>query len=473
MSPLHMEMSLRPALEQRMRLAPQIIQSIEILQMAILDLQERIAQEMLENPVLEVTERTVEAEVPEEKEAPREAASEFERLQGMSDEWRDYFSQVAVRPSQDAADRKMEAMASVPAPPITLQEHLSRQLGLLEITPEEHQAGQNIIYNIDPNGYLRYPLEEIVNSDRKEEELAIHERMLRVIQTFDPPGVGARDLVECLLLQLGGDETDTLLERRLILEYLEDIQKNRLPQVAKKVGRPLEEIKHAVRVIGSLNPRPGTLFSASVVRYISPDVYVEYVDGRYEVRLEEGRVPHLYINPFYQQLLGTQGTNPNTLTYVRKKVESARWLMEAIEQRRLTLLKVAKALVEFQTPFLEKGLSHLVPLKMKDVADRVGVHISTVSRAVSEKYIQTPRGIYPMKFFFTGGTTTAEGELRSWKTVKQHIAELIENEDKKNPPSDDEIAEMFSSGGLRVARRTVTKYRKSLGIPSSRERKKF
>jgi len=465
-----MEPGLRTSLEQRLILAPQIIQSIEILQMPILDLQERISQELEENPVLEIREGPPEPSLQEE---PPEKAplTQFERLEGPTEEWREYFSQFARRRSGDETNPKMEALANTPAPPITLQEYLRRQLGLQEITPEERRIGEEIVFNIDENGYLQYPLEEIIPEEERQSKRETYEKMLRLIQTFDPPGVGARDLKECLLLQLDPSNEEADLQKELILNHLEDLQKNRLPAVAKKTGRSLEEIKRAMELIGSLHPRPGRLFSNEQTVYIIPDIIVEKTDGNYEVRVQDQHLPRLYVSPLYREILERRNVSPETYQFIRKKVESARWLLEAIEQRRETLLKISKAIVEFQQPFLEKGIEYLKPLKMKDVAERVGVHVSTVSRAISAKYIQTPSGIFPMKYFFTGGKRSTDGQVHSWRTIKQRIAELIEKEDKSHPLSDDEIAATLSAAGLNVARRTVTKYRKALNIPSSRERK--
>ncbi len=292
------------------------------------------------------------------------------------------------------------------------------------------------------------------------------------MQKLDPPGVGARDLKECLLLQLtpGMDYYEEL--KTLISNHLEDLEHNRLPQIERKTGYSIELIKEALEHLRKLNPKPGAAFTSTYVQPVQPDVFIELVEGgRYKVRLEDGHTPNLFISPYYRKLLTSSDTDEKTREYIKRKINSAQWLIESIEQRRNTLTKVAQAIVDHQNEFLNKGPEFIEPLKMQQIADKVGVHVTTVSRAVDDKWIQTPRGIFPLKRFFVGGTVSAAGEEVAWDTVRMKLQEVIDKEDKANPLSDDDLVQELHKHGLTVARRTVTKYRKAMNIPSSRQRR--
>jgi RNA polymerase sigma-54 factor len=300
------------------------------------------------------------------------------------------------------------------------------------------------------------------------------EEALALVQHLDPPGIGARGLQECLLLQLTPDIPDREVLFTLISNHLEDLQQNRLPAIEKKSGIPIATIKEAIEHLRRLDPRPGSRYEPVETQYVVPDLVVEADEhGIYQVRLQDEHVPQLSISRLYQKLLKSKQADPAAREFIQKKIQSARWLIESIEQRRNTLLKVAGAIIEHQKDFLDKGPEFIEPLKMQQIADRVGVHVTTVSRAVDDKWVQTPRGIFALKRFFGGGTTTADGEEVAWDTIKQKLLEIIAKEDKSNPLSDEEIVEALSQHGFPVARRTVTKYRKALRIPSSRQRKEF
>jgi RNA polymerase sigma-54 factor len=472
-----MEAFLQQRPELRMKLAPQIIQSIEILQLPTLELQQRIKQELLENPVLEMQE-LLDEEEEVEAESPRDERTDsdedFEKMQQIEEVWRDYASQTIRRaPDPTETDRKFEAMQNTAARPISLQDYLFDQFTLLDTPKDLVQVTENIIYNIDDDGYLQYSLEEIVESMDGRATLEEARRALTIVQSLDPPGIGARDLRECLLLQMRNDPDDHTLARQLIEHHLEDLYMNRIPKIAKATSSDIELIKQAIEFISHLNPRPGTAFSSDVSPYVIPDVVVEYVDGDYEVRLQDDRLPRVYVNSAYSRLLRDQRTSDPAKDYIRKKIQAARWLIDSIEQRRNTLYKISRAIVDIQRPFFERGVSALVPLKMQTVADATGVHVSTVCRAISDKYMQTPIGIFPLKFYFTGGTRTTDGRMRSRKSVKELVRQVIDEEDKQNPLSDDEIAARLQADGLDIARRTVTKYRKAMNIPSSRQRREY
>ena len=333
-------------------------------------------------------------------------------------------------------------------------------------------AAEAIVYNLNDGGLLKCTLDEVVAAMDEPASLAVAEEALKVVQTLEPRGVGARDLVECLLLQIREKEPDAALKRRMILEHLDDLKRNKIPRVARALGCPIEDVYEPRRELARLTPRPGAAYTAQPTRYIRPDVIVEWKDGEYDVRLENDHLPRLMLSHRVRQLLQQAKGDPKLREYVKRKVDAAKWLIEAVTQRQNTLERVAREIVKRQRDYLDFGLSHLRPLKMQEVADALGIHVSTVSRAISDKYVQCHRGILPLKFFFTGGTENEGGGVESRVSIKERVKEIIEGEEKGSPLSDDEVAERLSKEhGLAIARRTVTKYRKALRIPSSRERR--
>ncbi|MCQ4574402.1 MAG: RNA polymerase factor sigma-54 [Candidatus Brocadiales bacterium] len=471
---MKLEMTPRVQLQLKMKLAPQIIQSIEILQLPLLALLEHVQTEMEENPVLE-EETVLDAEVEDNPPDGEETeAAEEERVDVLPEEWQSYSRPRSRSARRDERDKKQEALENTSAKPISFHEYLFGQLSLMDMTGFMRDLCEHIICNMDDNGYLSTPLDEIVNE--LEQPVAVEDagKALRMVQSMEPLGVGARNLEECLLLQMDKKYEEYELAEELILHYLKDIEMKRYPQVAKKTGRSLETIKKVVEHIGSLNPKPGSVFCCEPIAYVVPDVKVEYVDGRYEVTLNEDyALPYLSINSTYRTYLNQRNSDNKTKEYIKKKIESARWLIDAIEQRRATLYKVATNLVELQQDFFEEGVSSLKPLKMQELADRLGIHVSTVSRALARKYIQTPRGIFEMKYFFTGGFSSGDGDTESWEATRQRLREIIDKEDKKHPLSDEEIVAALKAKGVDVARRTVTKYRKLMKFPSSRQRRQY
>ena len=299
------------------------------------------------------------------------------------------------------------------------------------------------------------------------------QRALEIVQSLDPPGIGGRDLKECLFLQLKRDGQPYIIENRIIENHLEDLAANRLPKIAKALGIPVEDVKTASETIASLNPIPGKLFGGETPRFVKPDVVVQEVDGRYEVRVEADSIPRLQISSYYRDLYRSSVKDPELKKFIKKKLESAEWLIAAIRQRQSTLQRIATEIVEIQTGFLDHGISHLKPLKMVEVAERVGVHVSTISRAISGKYIQTPRGIFDMKFFFTGGAMKSDGTMEARGSVIQRIKDLIAGEDKRTPLSDIDIVKKLEDLDIKISRRTVTKYREAESIPSSRQRRSY
>jgi len=483
-------------LAQKQVLAPRMIQSMEILQLPVMALEERIEQEIQNNETLEVDEAGQEA-VGETAQAvaepdPALAArtvdeqplivdqdhanrADFERSYDWSAEYPDSDDDRS-RPSaaqiEQAGDRYLDAMANMAERPETLSQHLHDQLANEDLTEAERQAADKVIYNLDVNGYLLLPLEELVDPDGPENQLDVLRRALAIVQGMDPAGVGARDLKECLLLQIRSDSPRARTLRRLVADHLEDLAANRLPLIERKTGLSIEEIESLFVDLHGLRPKPGAAFTAPIVPAVKPDVYVDrQPDGSWKVRLEDVDLPNLRISPTYRDMLMSPDTDPATRDYIRRKINAAQWLIEAIEQRRGTLLKTSQAIVDHQARFLVEGPEAIEPLKMQQIADRIGMHVTTVSRAVDDKWLQTPRGLYPLRRFFVGGTVSADGEEVAWDAVRMKLQEIVDAEPKDAPLSDDELVEALAKKGIKVARRTVTKYRKAMRIPSSRQRR--
>jgi RNA polymerase sigma-54 factor len=478
-------------LVQKQVLAPRMIQSMEILQLPIMALQERIEQEMQENPILELREEDPDLPAEEvDKEAPDSPTEEerelviderhdneqdFERLLKMDEDWPDQFEEHS-RPSRnrmdEEGDRKHDAMANMVSRPQTLQDYLHDQLGWFDLDPQIRAMCDRIIYNLDPNGYLQSSLDDLVGAEATEEDRALIQKALGVVQKLDPPGIAARDLRECLLLQLRPGQPCYEQLRTLISAHLEDLEHNRLPLISRITGYSIALVQEALEELRKLNPKPGAEFNEAFVPTVTPDVFVEPAEGGgYKVRLEDGRTPSLFISPYYRKLLLSQDANEEAREYIKRKLSSAQWLIDSIEQRRNTLTRVAQAIVDHQKKFLNSGPEAIEPLKMQQIADKVGVHVTTVSRAVDDKWIQTPRGIFPLKRFFCGGTVSADGEEVAWDTVRLKLQEIIDKEDKQRPLSDEDLVKGLAVHGITVARRTVTKYRKAMQIPSSRQRR--
>jgi RNA polymerase sigma-54 factor len=502
--------------ELKLIIAPRMIQSMEILQLPVMALQERIEHELQENPVLELKEGGTEteeaettdkeAETPAEPEvAPAEEydpandpqqelvidekggnEEDFDRLAALTEDWAEHFNEE-TRPSSnrvdEETDRKHDAMANMVARPHSLQDYLNDQVGYIEIDSTKLELVRYLISHIDDRGYLgyyddsvhgyvSYTLEELaegLGGAVSVEQLA---EALTFVQQLDPPGVGAREYKECLLLQLTPETPYRDVVRALIQNHLEDIQHNRLPIIQKKTGFDLKAIQEAIEVLKHLNPKPGARFHSDNIPYVIPDILVDRTEeGDYEVKLVDDWTPNIYISRRYFDMLRDKHSDEKAREFLQRKIQSAKWLIDAIEQRRSTLIKVTRAIIHHQKAFLDKGPEHIEPLKMQQIADQVGVHVTTVSRAVDDKWVQTPRGIFPLKRFFGGGTRTESGEEVAWETIKQKLMEIVGNEDKSNPLSDEDLVNKLAEAGYPVARRTVTKYRKMLNIQSSRQRK--
>jgi RNA polymerase sigma-54 factor len=531
---MRLDQSQQLRLSQEMKLSPRMIQAMEILQLPMMALQERIEAEMESNPVLEMAETP--SDEPAEPEVEYEAdrgerelvvesdsgEADFERMDRMAAEYGEEVFDSDARSSggsydSSAPDPKRGAMENSAAPEESLNEYLHEQWNLMDVEEEIHKAGSLIIEHIDDDGYIRTDLQELIDlanravaASQRMQELAeetdddeplaeaadpsqqtatdgqtpdgpytidIFERALREVQTLEPTGVGARNLRECLLLQLAVKEAageDVALPKLLVSSYLREIEMNQLPQIAKRSGKDIEAIKQGLRELSHLNPHPGHLIGQRDVPTVEPDVYVDLdSNGNAVVTMSEANVPALVINEYYRQAARNRETDKATKQFLRKNIRSANWLITAIAQRRHTIRWVAEEVFKVQRDFLEEGREALKPLPMADIAEKVGVHVATVSRAVADKYALTPQGIVPLRMFFSGGTKTADGEEMSWDAVKVKLQEVIDNEDKSKPLSDEALAEALQAEGIDVARRTIAKYRNQMNIPSARKRRQY
>ncbi|MHC4091109.1 MAG: RNA polymerase factor sigma-54 [Planctomycetota bacterium] len=476
-------------LEQR--LTPQLIQSMDILQLNVTALEQRIDEELERNVALESAELTAEPAPPAAPDKPqpddrhngersRESES-FNRLDRMGREYDVDFGD-SWTPSRSSGvfagerDAKMDAMANTAARPESLADHLVGQWTLLDLDERISRAGEAIIYSLNDDGYLRTRLEEIGANRRPPIAVPALEEALAKVQRLDPVGIAARDYQECLLVQLEALPGNNRIESELIRNHLHDILRNRYPAVAKATGYSVGEIAEAVKAMGStLHLHPAFLVIDRQVPRITPDVIVEYDDEGKElmVRLTRGNMPRLRISDHYALMLKEKSNGKDVRTFVRKHMENASALIDAVTYRRNRLLDVATAIIERQRDFFNQGPSGLKVLRMSELAIRLECDPSTVSRTVADKYMQTPRGIYPLRYFFTGGMESPDGESTSWDSVKARVAEIVEQENREAPLNDDQIAAMLRKEDMAISRRTVAKYRQQLNIPPARQRREF
>ncbi len=468
--------------EQRLVQSPQMIQAMKILQCPMFELQDQIEQELQENVFLELKESSAESADGELSRDERDSnqadkdslgeklESEFnleiEQLEQRIDR------QPRTTGSAEESDRRLEALYNTPDRGMSLADYLLEQVRIMDISPEMYRVVEHIVFSLDDDGRLA-DTPETVSTDLLV-PIPLAEESISIVRHLDPPGIAARNLRDCLLMQLDRMSYVRPLTRILIENHLDALAMNKLPKIAKETGATIEDIKESWEYLRlHLNPHPGSAFSQSRNSTVVPDVIVDEVEGKYEVRTERGSVPELAISASYRSLLKEARTDPKVYEYLRRKIDSAKWFIEAVHQRQSTIQRIATEIVNRQSEFLRRGVQHLSPMKMQDVADAVGVHISTVSRAISGKYIQTPQGIFDMKRFFSGGTVTDSGKMVSQQAVKEKLRQIINAEDKATPLSDDQLVEALGSSGVQIARRTVTKYRKALGIESSSRRREY
>jgi len=483
-------------------LAPQLQQSLALLQAPTLDLKALVEQELQQNPLLEELPgqelsqsdkdeglRDTAADAADPAEPPSEVTfdpatekptnepvddfqAEFERLTQLDQEWRDHFSQTNLQVRTSTEDQeKRQFMFDSLVMPTSLQEDLLEQAREADFTAEQWPLVENLIGNIDDRGRLNSNLDELAISSGIPVEKYLE--VLKIIQSFDPPGVGARDLRECLLLQLERSNKKQTLEYRIISEYMDALAKRRLPEIAKGLELPMEDIQEAMKRIAHLEPHPGREFLPDNDIYILPEVFVNKSGDDYVVTTNDEQIPRLRISNTYKDLMAQANSSSEVRNYIRDKINAGKFLIKSLHQRQQTILNIAKEIVKRQRDFLDKGVAHLKPLTMAQVAEVVGVHETTVSRAVSGKYMETPQGLFEMKYFFTSGFQTATGVDMSNTSVKDMIDEIFKNEDRSKPLSDQEVVKIMGEKGIVIARRTVAKYRSELNILPSNLRKVY
>ena len=460
---------------QKLILSPQMQQAIHMLQIPLMELSQLAQQEMSQNPLLEEEAEEQEGEREgdtSETDADQEFQEEFEKLALLDDEWREYFKQTtAVRRVSEEEEERRKYMEDSITSEETLQEHLESQFSAHDLSEAEKTVGRAIIGNIDENGYLQSDVESIAQANGT--DVAQVEKMLKLIQTFHPVGVGARNIPECLGLQLERLGKNGNIAGALVKNHLQDLAKKHYAQIAKALNTSVEEVQKAAQLIATLEPKPGRLFSPHRAQYVTPDVLVEKVDDKYVIMLNDDRIPHLRISNLYRNIINQQDSKEETRNYIKEKVKSGLWFIKNIQQRQQTIYNIAKYIVDRQTPFLEDGIGVLKPMTMREIADAVGIHESTVSRAIANKYMQTPQGVFQMKFFFTTGIETQSGENLSAANVKNRIKELIRSEDPKHPLSDQKIIQILGQEGIKIARRTIAKYRGELHIQPTNLRREY
>jgi len=477
-----LEQKLHLKLSQRLIMTPSLQQAIKLLQLSKLELQEVLNQELLENPLLEeLTEETkpeeTESETAEQK-TEEEAKTEKTKEKDSFDEidydayFQDYL-EYGYNPRGMGEEREEFPIENTLTRPPNLADHLTWQLAMSDASPRVKEIGQFIIGNIDEDGYLRASLEEVAASGPYPMEEV--EAALQRVQALDPIGVGARDLRECLLLQLQYLEIANPLVEVILRDRWDEFMQRHFVQIAKSLGIELKVLETIVEVIKHLDPKPGRKYSNERAIYVEPDVYVQKVGDDYVIILNEDGMPKLRINGSYRQLLNQTDSKQDgeTINYIKDKIRSAVWLIKSLDQRQRTIYKVAESIIKHQKEFLEKGIDFLRPLVLRDVADDIQMHESTVSRVVCNKYMHTPRGLFLMKYFFHSGIDSDYGEDISSLTVKKRIQGFIDGEDPKKPLSDSKIMKILNDQGINIARRTVAKYRDELNIPSSTDRKQI
>jgi RNA polymerase sigma-54 factor len=484
-------MSQSTQMRQELKINPRLYQAMDLLYMPLLDLQQHLKQELLNNPFLDLVEAE---EEDEEEQTEAEAAPETpeEKERGDEIDW----EEILLDGFDTAGGRREEHEEREYYEPVTvaardLSDHLRDQVNLLELSPREALLADEFLGNINDDGYLATPVPEIVESvndlireaaeteDRDLADLPLYtleegEEMLEKVQDLDPPGVGARDLRECLMLQLDEAGLSQSVPYRLVRDCFEELIAHRWSEISKRFGISAADVQKAADEIAKLDPKPGLRFRAGDENYIIPDLIVDKIDGQYHVFLNDANLPRLRLSKAYQEIARDkkkfEGENKE---FISNKLNSANWMIQAIEQRRQTMLKVMNYIVDRQRDFFEKGVQYLKPLTLREVAEVINMHESTVSRVTNEKFVQTPRGVLPLKFFCSSGLATAEGDDVSARGIKAQLQKLVQEEDPKHPLTDQAIVNILRESGVQIARRTVAKYRDQLGVLSARMRKRI
>ncbi len=466
---------LHTKLVQKLILTPSLQQAIKLLPMSTLELRDLLTQEMVENPMLEEIPvedvQVAEAQTTEEK---AEAKPEQQKADSWDDaDYQYFFGEYlddGYRPKMPQEVRELPPIENTLSTSSSLSDHLLWQLSLQTDDLTVREIGEAIIGNLNDDGYLVASLDELAAMGPWPIEQV--ESTLTMVQGFDPVGVAARDLQECMMLQLRHLGLAGTPAERIVTDHLKALQNHQIAEISRKLGLSIEDLREHVEVIRHLDPKPGLRFNPTPSQYVTPDVFVEKIDDEYVVFLNEDGLPQMRISPTYRRLLDKDGNHgEETRAYVRDKFNAARWLIKSVQQRQNTIYKVARSIVNFQREFLDQGIEHLRPLVLRDVANDIGMHESTVSRVVTNKYMHTPQGVFEMKYFFHSGISSSYGESVSSVTIKQRIKKIIESEDPKKPLSDSKIVSILQREGLVLARRTIAKYREELKIPTSNQRK--
>lgn len=480
-----LELKQQLKLAQQLVMTPQLQQAIKLLQLSRLELADTIQQEIEQNPLLEEDATSPEAESasesqnqnePEPPAAP-EKTSEINIEETPSSlgeiDWADYVNEYESggtykpRETGDEQPSRFDILTQKP----DLQSHLAWQLNLSDVSEEEMEVGRFILGNLDHDGFLKASVEEISEECGCDPELA--ERMIENIQDMDPAGVGARDVKESLLLQLKRLNLGNSLPARIVENHLNFLETKNYTAICKATKQPLSEVVSAVNIIIGLDPHPGRVYSDESPHYILPDVYIQKVDDEYVIILNDEGLPRLKVSNYYKEILrNKKGQQDETKDYIQEKLKAAAWLIKSIQQRQRTIYKVVESILKFQYDFFEKGVAYLKPLVLRDVAEDIDMHESTISRVTTNKYVHTPQGIFELKYFFTSAIERKDGDALSSESIKERIRQIIQGEDPDKPLSDKVISEIFQKEDIRLARRTVAKYREQLGILSSKFRKR-
>ncbi len=476
-------------LSQQLVMTPQLQQAIKLLQLSRLELTDLITQEMEENPLLE---EVTSEEYPEETTVPesdtveitdREEIKAVERTEEITGEgdgkeefdWNSYledYGPTGVR--YDRKDDEAPSWDNMLMVKPSLTDHLMWQLKLSRITEAETKIGEQIIGNLDNNGYLMASVEEIAKQEGVEESFV--EGVLKKIQEFDPPGIAARDIKECLLIQARIMGMLTPLVESIINEHLKDLETKNYTNISRKLKVPISEVLQAVCIISSMDPKPGSVYTEERIDTITPDVYVFKAGEEYKIILNDDGLPKLRISNFYKEIMGGSNTYPDAESsrkYIRERMQSATWLIKSIQQRQRTIYKVTESILKLQRDFFDYGINYLKPLVLRDIADDVEMHESTISRVVTNKYMHSPRGIFELKYFFSSRIQKTSGDAVASKSVKEEIKNIVSAENPKKPYSDSDIVDLLKKSGISIARRTVAKYREMMGVLPSSKRKKY
>jgi len=474
---MEMKQSLSQRLTTQLIMTPRLQQALKLLQVPTLELQQILKQELMQNPLLEEVDEVVEDQDTQDAEAADGEVSEEPESEkdGEGDiDWENFIQEDLDRTYVPAQEQQTEFYEKVPVTRMSLAEHMTLQLRLMELDPAVIALGEFLIGSLDERGYLATPVSEIAESTGR--SMAEIEEALKIVQSLEPAGVGARDLRECLLLQLAARKQDGTLAWRVVDEHFDRLVNNKKAEIARALRVAPEEVQEATDALAQLSPKPGLEVTTDEDRYVVPDLIVERVGEDYVVLLNDRNVPRLRITQAYEKVLREAkkpGGRDQTRDYIQSKLNSARWLIQTIEQRRRTMIKVMNCIIQEQREFFDKGIQFLRPLTLQQVARQIDMHESTVSRVTTNKYVQTPRGVFELKFFFSSGITTTDGDDVSSKTAREAIRNFIEEEEKRDPLSDQKIAEMLQAKGMNIARRTVAKYREQLSILPARFRRRI